>query len=299
MTIPGDLPIEPRGALLITTDSSGQVVNFELICVLSVDDYTRYTQAHKQISGLLFGSIYTYFASSKSLLRSAVMAANQAADAGMIQPNSAPYTFATWLTSLRAAALSLCSSVAYHQDQMLRRIEKAYGEDSTTYSQVAGQFHELYDGYPGYRFLCRLRNVMVHESMEAVTAAVKRISVGGHIQSRFRVTIDRSFIAQSDMKKAVKAEIVALRENPDLLDLADAITEPLATVNTAIETLLLDNMSSAFQAVAEFDDLFGGRPGLRAIANSPDDGPGPHVPAYMPWSQQVIDIARGRLQSRP
>ncbi|GAS98575.1 uncharacterized protein RMCC_5540 [Mycolicibacterium canariasense] len=299
MTIPGDLPIEPRGALLITADASGQVSHFERICVLPVEDYTRYRQAYKQVSGVLFGSIYTYFASSKSLLHSAVMAANQAADAGLIQPNSAPDTFATWLTSLRGTALSLCSSVAYHQDQMLRRIEKAYGEDSNTYSQVAGQFHDLYDGYAGYRFLCRLRNVMVHESMEAVTAAVKQILVGGHIQSRFRVTIDRSFIAQSDMKKAVKTEIVGLRENPDLLELADAITEPLTTVNTAIETLLLDNMSSAFQAVAEFDDLFGGRPGLRAIANSPDDGPGPHVPAYMPWSQQVIDIARRRLQPHP
>lgn len=296
MTIPGELPIEPRGALLITTDAAGQAANFERICILSIEDYTRYKQAYKRISGLLFGSVYTYFASSTSLLRSAVMAANQAADIGIILPNSAPDTFTTWLTSLRATALSLCSSVVYHQDQMLRRIEKAYGPGSATYSQVDEQFHGLYDSYSGYRFLCRLRNVMVHESMEAVTAAVKQISVGGHIQSRFRVTIDRSFIAQSEMKKAVKTEIVGRSENPDLLDLADEIAAPLGTVNTAIETLLWDSMSSAYQAIAEFDDLFGGRPGLRAIANSPDDGPGPHIPGYMPWSQQVIDLARQRLQ---
>ncbi|MEE6180022.1 hypothetical protein [Mycobacterium sp. 050134] len=296
MTIPGDLPIEPRGALLITADTPGHAASFERICILSTDDYTRYKGAYKQISGLLFGSVFTYFASSKSLLRSTIMAANQAADAGMIRPNSAPGTFTTWLTSLRASALSLCSSVVYHQDQMLRRIEKAYGPESAVYSHVEDNFHGVYDGYAGYRFLCRLRNVMVHESMEAVTAAVNQILVGGHIQSRFRVTIDRSFIAQSEMKNPVKAEIMGLGENPDLLDLADGITEPLATVNTTIETLLLDSMSSAYQAVAEFDDLFGGRPGLRAIANSPDDGPGPHVPSYMPWSQQVIDLARERLQ---
>ncbi|MGH3724612.1 MAG: hypothetical protein ACRDUS_10880 [Mycobacterium sp.] len=295
MTIPGDLPIEPHGALLITTDALGQVANFEQICTLSIDDYTHYKHAYKQISGLLFGSVYTYFTSSKSLLRSTVLAANQASDAGLIQPNSAPDTFTTWLTSLRATALSLCSSVAYHQDQMLRRIENAYGPGSAEYNQVADQFHGLYDGYAGYRFLCRLRNVMVHESMEAVTAAVKQILVSGHIQSRFRVTIDRSFIAQSEMKRAVKAEIVGLSENPDLLDLADEITESLAAVNTTIETLLLDSMSTAYQAVVEFDDLFGGKPGLRAITNSPDDGPGPHVPSYMPWSQQVVDLARGRL----
>ncbi|MFV9633935.1 hypothetical protein [Mycobacterium neumannii] len=296
MTIPGELPIEARGALLITTDAAGQVADFERVCILSVEDYTRYRQAYKQISGLLFGSVYTYFASSKSLLRSAVMAANQAADAGLIQPNSAPDTFTTWLTSLRAAALSLCSSVVYHQDQMLRRIEKAYGLGSATHSQVEADFHGLYDGYAGYRFLCRLRNVMVHESIEAVTVAVKQILVGGRIQSRFHVTIDRSFIAQSEMKNAVKAEIVGLRRNPDLLDLADEITEPLATVNTSIEALLFESMSSAYQAVVEFDDLFGGRSGLRAIANSPDDGPGPHVPGWMPWSKQVIDLARERLQ---
>lgn len=224
------------------------------------------------------------------------MAANQAADVGLVQATSAPDTFATWLTSLRATALSLSSSVVYHQDQSLRRIEKAYGIGSPTYDQVKADFSGLYDGYAGYRFLCRLRNVMVHESMEAVTAAVTQLLVGGHVQSRFHVTIDRSFIAQSDMKKAVKAEIVGLSENPDLLDLADKIAEPLATVNTTIETLLLDGLSSAYQAVVEFDDLFEGKPGLRAIANSPDDGPGPHVPAYMPWAQQVIDLARERLQ---
>lgn len=296
MTVPSDLPIEPRGALLITTDDTGQVATFERICILSEEDYTRYRQAHKQISGLLFGSIYTYFASSRSLLRSAVMAANQAADAGLIQATSAPDTFATWLTSLRATALSLCSSVVYHQDQSLRRIEKAYGTGSPTYDQVEADFHGLYDNYPGYRFLCRLRNVMVHESMEAVTAAVKQILVGGHVQSRFHVTIDRSFIAQSEMKRAVKVQIVGLSENPDLLHLADEIAKPLATVNTNIETLLLDGLSWAYEAVVEFDDMFGGKPGLRAIANSPDDGPGPHVPAYMPWSQQVIDLARERLQ---
>lgn len=297
MTNPDELPIKPRGALLITTDAAGQVANFEQVCILSVEDYGRYKQAYKEISGLLYGSIYTYFTSSVSLLRSTVIAADQAADVGMILPNSAPDTFTIWLTSLRSTALSLCSSVVYHQDQMLRRMKKAYGPESATYSQVEDQFHGLYDGYAGYRFLCRLRNVMVHESMEAVTAAVKQISVGGHIQSRFRVTIDRSFIAQSEMKKEVKAEIAGCSENPSLLELADEITAPLATVNAAVETLLWDKMSPAYQAVAEFDDLFGGRPGLRAIVNSPDDGTGPHIPAYAPWSQQVIELARQRLQS--
>lgn len=86
MTIPGDLPIEPRGALLITTDPAGQVANFDQLCILSVDDYQRYKQAYKQISGLLFGSVYNYFTSSKSLLRSTVRAANEAFDAGLIQP---------------------------------------------------------------------------------------------------------------------------------------------------------------------------------------------------------------------
>ncbi|OYN75657.1 hypothetical protein [Mycolicibacterium sphagni] len=297
MTNADELPIEPRGALLITTSPAGQVIHFERICTLSAEDYIRYKQAYKQVSNLLFGSVYTYFASSKSLLRSAVMAANQAADAGMVHPNSAPDTFATWLTSLRATALSLCSGVVYHQDKMLRRIEKAYGIGSATYDQVQADFHGLYDGYAGYRFLCRLRNVMVHESMEAVTAAVKQIQVGGHIQSRFRVTIDRTFIAQSEMKKAVKAEIVGRSENPDVLVLADEITGPLAGVNTTIEALLLDSMSPAHHAVVEFDGLFGGRPGLRAIASSPDDGPRPHIPSYMPWAQQVIDLARQRVQA--
>lgn len=130
---------------------------------------------------------------------------------------------------------------------------------------MKADFSGLYDGYAGYRFMCRLRNVMVYESMEAVTAAVTQLLVGGHVQSRFHVTIDRSFIAQSDMKKAVKAEIVGLSENPDLLDLADQIAEPLATVNTTIETLLLDGLSSAYQAVVECPSPCSSSRMLRAI----------------------------------
>ncbi|WP_163744876.1 hypothetical protein [Mycolicibacterium madagascariense] len=296
MTNPGGPPTDARGALLITTDSSGQAVSFEQIGVLSSDEYTRFKDAYKQIAGLVFGSIYSYFSSSKSLLRSAVMAANQASDVGLVQFNSAPDSFATWLTSLRATALSLCSSVVYHQDQMLRRIEKAYGAKSPEYSQAKSDFHGLYDGFAGYRFLYDLRNVMVHESMEAVTAAVNQLLVGGKVQSTWIVTVDRSFVAQSDMKKPAKTDIVALSQNPSLLDLAEEITEPLATVNKAIETKLLDSMSPACQAVAEFDDMFAGKPGLRAIANAPGAVPGPHIPAYTPWSQQVIELARRRLQ---
>lgn len=298
MTIPGELPIEPRGALLITTDTLGQAASFEQICILSVDDYTRYKQANKQISGLLFGSVYTYFISSKSLFRSTVRAANEAFDAGLIQPNSAPETFTPWLTSLRSTALSLCSSVVYHQEQLLQRTSATYGKGSDAYKQVKQFFADIYDGYPGYRFLCRLRNVMVHDSMEAVAVSATRTLIGGsRIQTKFHATIDRAFVAQSEMTEVVRAEIVGHSQNPDLLVLADEITEPLAAVNTNVETLLYEGMSSAYQAVVEFDELFGGRPGLRAIANSPDDGPGPHVPAYMPWSQQVIDLARERLRS--
>lgn len=295
MTNSGGPPTDERGALLITTDSSGQAVSFEQICVLSSDDYARFKDAYKQIAGLVFGSIYTYFSSSTSLLRSAVMAANQASDVGLIQFNSAPDSFTTWLTSLRATALSLCSSVVYHQDQMLRRIEKAYGGKTPEYVQAKGDFGGLYDGYAGYRFLYDLRNVMVHESMEAVTAVVKQLLVDGEVRSTWAVTVDRSFIAQSDMKQPAKAQIVALTQNPNLLDLADEITQPLATVNEVVEIKLLESMSSAYQAVVEFDDMFGGKPGLRAIANSPYGGLGPHIPAYTPWSPQVIDLARSRL----
>ncbi|MBU8841275.1 hypothetical protein [Mycolicibacterium goodii] len=63
MTSPGGPPTDARSALLITTDAGGQAVNFERICVLSHDDYTRFKEAYKHIAGLVFGSIYTYFSS--------------------------------------------------------------------------------------------------------------------------------------------------------------------------------------------------------------------------------------------
>lgn len=303
MTTSGGLPIDPRGALLITTDPTdvtGQTLTFEQIRVLSADEYARYKQAHRAIFELLFGSIYTYFTSCRSLLRSTALAANQAFDVGMIQPNSAPDTLTTWVTSLRAAALSLCSSVAYHQEQLLQRTSAAHGKSGAAYGQVKKIFNDLYDQHASYRFLCRLRNVMVHGSMEAVAVSARRTLVGGQIATAFDVTIDRAFIAQSEMTEQVKNEIVGLNENPNVLTLAEDVAGPLAIANNQIEAVLYADTSSAYQAVVDFDDLFSGKPGLRAIANDLNDGPGRHIPRYTPWSQQVIDFARQQFEaSRP
>lgn len=300
MTTYSDLPTDARGVLLITTDPSdptGKTAEFEQICILSVDDYVRYKHAYKVIYELLFGSIYTYFSSSRSLLRSTVLAANHAFDVGMVQPNSSPDTFTTWLMSLRAAALSLCSSVAYHQEQLLQRTSAVHGKSGGPYAQVKGIFSNIYDEHASYRFLCRLRNVMVHHSMEAVAVSAKRALVGGQVATKIDVTIDRAFIAQSDMTEHVKAEIVGLNENPSVLTLAEEVAGPLAIANNRVEAVLYADTSAAYQAVVDFDDLFSGKPGLRAMATDQDDSPGPHIPRYAPWSQQVIDFARQQFEA--
>lgn len=299
MTTSSDLPTDARGALLITMDPSdptGKTATFETVRTLAVNDYERYKWGYKAIYELLFGSVYTYFTSSRSLLRSTVMAANHAFDAGMVQPNSSPDTFIPWLTSLRAGALSLCSSVAYHQEQLLQRTSAAHGKSGDSHAQVKGIFNRIYDDHPSYRFMCRLRNVMVHDSMEAVSVSAKRTLVGGQVQTKVDVTIDRAFIALSDMTEQVKAEIVGLKENPSVLALADAVAGPLATANNQVEAVLYADTSAAYQAVVEFDDLFGGKPGLRAMAVDPDGAPRPHIPRYTPWSQQVIDFARQQVE---
>jgi hypothetical protein len=111
------------------------------------------------------------------------------------------------------------------------------------------------------------------------------------------VTIDRAFIAQSGMAEQVKVEIVELNENRSVLTLAEDVAGPLVIANNQIEAVLNADTSSAYQAVVDFDDLFSGKPGLRATANDPDDGAAPHIPRYTPWSQKVINFARQQFEA--
>jgi hypothetical protein len=87
------------------------------------------------------------------------------------------------------------------------------------------------------------------------------------------------------MAEQVKDEIVELNGNPSVLTLAEDVAGPLVIADNQIEVVLNADTSSAYQAVVDFDDLFSGKPVLRAIANDPDDGAAPHIPRYTPWSQ--------------
>jgi hypothetical protein len=270
----------------------------EQIGVLTVADFARYSEAYRAVFDVVHGSHYAYFLVSQDLLRSAILAANEAADAGRIRHDSDPDSYLVWIRNMRSAALSLCSSLVYHQELMLQKTSVMFGKGSAEFASVKAIFSALYDDHAGYRFLCRLRNIMAHDSMDAVSVRAKQSLVGGtRLVTNFEVGIERARVARCKQIGPVRDEIVELSGNPDLLELADQITEPVAVANRQIEAILYTDLAAAYETVVEFDEIFGGREGVRALVNSVDDAVKVQFPTYSPWSQQVIDYARSQSQN--
>lgn len=176
---------------------------------------------------------------------------------------------------------------------MLQRASEVVGKGSAEFATVKGIFSTLYDTNAGYRYLSRLRNVMAHDSMDAVSLRAKQSLVDGvGLVTKFEVGIDRTRVAGSKQMGPVRDEIVGLRVNPDLLELAEQITEPLAVGNRKIEAILYSDLAAAHESVVEFDSLYGGRQGVRALVNDFSPTSGSQPPSYTPWSQQVIEYSR-------
>jgi hypothetical protein len=66
--------------------------------------------------------------------------------------------------SISASASRAC----YHQEQTYQAICEKHGNDSEPHNAAKVIFGELYGTYPGYRYMYALRNVMIHDAMDAI-----------------------------------------------------------------------------------------------------------------------------------
>ena len=91
-------------------------------------------------------------------------------------------------------------------------------------------FGELHDTYPAYRYMYALRNVMIHDAMDAIALeAISAFDQKRQPIGMWDLKLDRSFLSQSKKPNATKrAEFAALTENPSLPELLTQIAQPMA-----------------------------------------------------------------------
>ncbi len=289
-------PVEAPAALLLAPDPTGQSdVRFEYIRDLSPAEYERYRHAYKTLFDILFANPFAYFMGSARMFHSAWTNANNALAAGEIRVNTDPDSFVVWATQLRAATLTLCLSLVYHQEQTYQEISEKHGTGGDAHRAAQTVFGELYDNYAAYRYMYALRNVMAHDAMDAIALEGMATRDGdGNTIAIWDLKLDRAVMSQSrKLNAAMKAEFAGLTENPSLPELFMQIAEHVREANRKLLRILHPDLTSVCQIAVEFNALFNDRPGTRALAHnrSPELRPGMRV-GFSSWSSDLIQFAR-------
>jgi hypothetical protein len=289
-------PIGTYAAFLMSADPTGKGSgSLRQICVLTAADYRRYADAYQALHRVLFANTFAYFRGSAKAFHSIWTEANDALAQGKIRPTHDPDGFVLWSTQLRSAALSLCLSLCYHQEQTYQEICDKHGKNSDAHNAAKGVFAGLYDTFPGYRYMYALRNVMIHDAMDAISMkASAQLDASGQPIGMWDLRLDRVFLSKSKALNADKrAEFASLTENPSLPGLFAQIADPMSAANTELLSILHPDLTDACRTAVEFDGLFGAEVGLRALVEHRRPGPNEDLRLNLSaWSNEIIQFAR-------
>lgn len=284
------------GALLFKDDPTGRVaVVMERVCDLSPEDYERFNHAYNVMFDMLVANMFTYVRQSSLDLFRAVTEASEAFRDGKVRlPHGTELI--EWGTRIRTAILGVCSSIHHHQEQSYIAVKRKFGEDSPEHIKMKAAFAEIYDGCFGYRALFRLRHIMVHSTMLAAAMNAEARRYQGQNIAFVDMNMDRSvFLESKKISAALKDELRSLDEDPSIYELVGEAVPRLRDTNREVLAILHPEIDDVCATVREFDALFEGKVGDRALIHqqSPELRP-PFTTGYNAWSPTVFDFAYAR-----
>ena len=293
-----DIPITPRGVLLISQDPTmPDGVKMEQLTVLTTEEHARYHTAHRRVNNLLLGGILTYFQLSDYALRATIAEANLAHAENRFQPQTRPNEAMRLISELRTAVLSVVSAVYFHQDQTYQLASDLHPGDKSVRAEIEKVFNGLFDANRSYRLLYALRNLMTLQTMEAVSVHARVLQVAPErVEARFRFRMDRALAVRSTViNKIAKADLVQMQDDPDVIELLDEVRPALYQADQRISTLLYPDMRELCETIIEFDRLFQGKPGIRALVNDWQPDKRGQLPTWSSWAAQVFEFAARQL----
>ncbi|SFA61504.1 hypothetical protein SAMN05444374_1189 [Rhodococcoides kroppenstedtii] len=268
------------------------------ICELNENDYTRFHAAYNVMFNMLEANMFTYVRQSGLDLFRTVMDASEAFRDGKI-PAFGEGDMVEWATRIRTGILGVCSSIHHHQEQSLIAVVRQFDKDSAEHVEMKRLFKAVYDRCFAYRLLFRLRHIMVHSTMLAPAMKATAGISEGEKYALVDMRLDRSvFYESSKISAAIKAELRALDEDPSIYELVGEVMPELRDTNREVLALLHPDIDDTCATVREFDALFGGQPGRRALVRqqSPELRP-PFETSYQAWPPSVFDYAHARAVS--
>jgi hypothetical protein len=290
-------PEESRAALLITVPpdpaTQGNVL-FEVVRELSEPEYERFKTAYRILDGILVENLFTYYSEAfKSFMRMWKDSCAQFAN-GPIKLDGYSDDMLSLGIRLRGAVLSVVSMLCYHQERTLEEVKAKFTRESSSFRAARAIFDALYDDYFGYRYLYKLRNVMIHETIAAVGISAEAHANDGNPFAFIDLTMDRSTLCDSDKINAtLKAELATKPGDPSIIQMTLEIYRAMQTANRQLLAFIHPDLTEVCNTILEFDELFEGRDGVRGLINqkSPELR-APFTTGFTPWAGDVIMFAR-------
>lgn len=269
-------------------------VTFHHVRDLSAEEFDRYSQAYKVLDGILVANLYTYYAVTVKSLLAVWNEANRRLATEPLPITGGPDYMIELGTRLRGAVLSAVSMLCYHQERTYEEITAKFERNGPEHQAAKRIFGALYDGYFGYRYLYKLRNVMIHDTMFAVSLAGEAYANDGNPVGLMQVNMDRSVLLQSDkINQTLKTELSSKPGDPSIMQMVMEIHRAMHKANRQLLTIIHPDLSSSCETVVEFDKLFEGRDGTRGLIHqrSPELR-APFTTGFVPWAGDIVMFAR-------
>lgn len=291
------------GAILFEPDpDSNTTPRTNWVCDLSRADYDRYIKALDELTDIHLTNMFGTFRQSCVDMTTVLGDAYKALYENKISTIT-PDDFVHWTVRIRTSILGVCSMLHHHQEQSYDQVKRKFGEDSPEHEAMKVVFGEIYDTCFGYRYLYKLRNCMVHYSMRAVDIGTdSRMHEGQEIRW-FEINMDRLVMlkAKKLLNAKLKAELEALDENPVIIEMQNEAFQALQKTNRKLIEIQYPEIGQICATVREFDQLFEGKDGVRAIATTrSEEIRSPFTFTFDPIAGQVIMAARkyGEISDR-
>lgn len=153
-----------------------------------------------------------------------------------------------------ASTLNFCSSVhsfQEHAEVRVRRLEGPAGRD-----EVHAMFADAYDRAPDLFLVRKLRNVMVHNTLEIVgyQQEVGGLKHGAPGPGRAKTTLDVDALLRLTgvFNERLRSHLQDLGPEPDLLSIMARATDALADLNTDLVVRLFPDLMEHARRVDEF-----------------------------------------------
>lgn len=246
------------------TGASGAILDVK--DEISADDYLRYRTAYWTIYDKLTLNMFVFVRQSGVELMTLWEQANAALTNGQVSSVD-PSGIVRWTTKLRLAVLSFCSTLVYHQDQNYILVKKKFGDGSPEHIAMQKIFNGLYDECFGYRYLYKLRNTMVHYTMDAVSVKTVSTLHQGSKVALFDMILDRSALldAKKFLNATNKAELKGLPGSPSVFQMVVEAMSHIGDVNEDLTSIMTPDIEELCKTVIEFNSLFEGESGVRAL----------------------------------